>query len=397
MKYKSNGDYAINKLVLRYKPSDSETKELDLSVAFVSVDIFESLFDQTMSGSISIIDSLNLPDTANLYGGEEIDISFNTLGTEDLFEYKAIVYKISENHRISEHASGYTIYFISPEALKSTRLSTNISGKKQISSFVESIFNKRLKEDKPLVAEQTEGIFSYVFGVHKPFNAINILRNAAYGDDLGYLFYEDNRQFNFVPVEKLKQQEPVKDYFYRNRGVFKEIDQKEVESFNSIQELEVLEENSLLDRTMEGIHGKTSVQFDLFSKEATKVEYDKEGSWNSEKSLSEVPHKNEVDVSYESRVRLGVNNNSSLNQRKAVSSVMKLIELSTIRVKIVVFGDSTIRVGQACNVTLPNWNQEQQEVKNKIDGKYLIGQIHHNLSNTKMTQTMMLFKDGYSK
>lgn len=399
MNYQNLGQYTINYLNLKFKTSDGSDGELDLSKIFVSIDLYESIFDKTMSGSISLIDAFNLQDILPLYGGESIELSLETNGSDTPIDYKGIIYKVSEKHRISEHASGYILYFISEESIKAELQATHIAMEDQISNIVNRVFNKRLKTEKQLRVIETTGIHRFVFGNHKPFESIDILSKYAYSNqgDHGYFFYEDNQQFNFVPIEYLYQQEPVRSLTYKNAGIYKDADQKVIESFDGIQDIVVLEENSYLDRIMDGLHGLTAYRFDIQSKSYQKVEYDKEKFFKRNKSLSDIPHKKSVDGDYQSLISMRYSVGLNIPLKNTVNSRMKKIEMETVRVEITIFGDSTICCGQTVDVRLPNWNIDQANLKNSIDGKYLMGQMHHQFTSTKYMQTIMLYKDGYTE
>ena len=141
-KYTGNGQFTLNELSLVYVESGDNEKTIDLSLAYVQVDLYESIFDQTMSGSVSIVDSFNLQDLLPLYGNEKINIDFHTQGNDaNPVQYTGIVYKISEKHRITEHSSGYTIYFISPEAINSQQRNIQRAFEATTGECVDRIYN----------------------------------------------------------------------------------------------------------------------------------------------------------------------------------------------------------------------------------------------------------------
>lgn len=394
MNYTGNGQYNLQKLSLFYDDNGTE-KELDLSVAFVHVDLYESIWDNAMSGSVAITDTFGLVELIKLYGGERVELEFSTVGTEQIIEYTGIVYKVSEKHRITEHASGYIIYFNSEEVINSMRTQTQRAFKSEISNIVTSIFGG-IKTNKPLEVTKTTGIKGAVFGVHKPIEAINILCADAVSqnNEHGYLFFENNVSYNFKPVELLFKGEPVREYYYRNAGMFNEVSQRVNESFGAIQDIAFLEENSYLDRIVEGQHGVTSEKFDLGSKEIRKAEYDRtKGSVG----LATQRVRRNIEPSYQSKSKIRLGFDSVIPEMDYTKNKMVLTELNTIRFQITVFGDSSIKAGDVCVATIPNWNQDQDEVKGDVSGKFLIGSIHHALSPTTYMQTILIQKEGYEQ
>jgi hypothetical protein len=397
-KYTANGQYAIVEMTLKYKDQTDDEKQIDLVNAFVQVDLYESVFEQAMSGSIAIIDSFNLQDVLPLYGEEKITLVFNTAGNDgNPVEYTGTVYKISEKHRVTEHASGYTIHFISTEAINSEKMVVQRSYEDTQSEIVKKIFNRIKASEKMLEVVDTSVVYTYVFGWFNPLQAISILSKESYSktNDVGYYFYEDNLQFNYKPLQSLYAQEPVIEYKSRNRGMFDNVDQRAEESANTFQDVKILDENSYLDRIMEGQHGVTSYRFDLFSKSLSKTEYDKAKFYNRAKSLGESPYKKELETSYESKGSIVNTSNSPISLDQKTKQKMQRIEISTMRAEVSVFGDSSIRAGVTCIANLPVWNKDQEQTPQTSSGKYLITYVHHQLLSDKYMQTLMIQKDSY--
>lgn len=399
-KYTANGQFTLNRATLIYKDQSDDEKELDLSYAFVQIDLFESIFEHNMNGSISILDSFNLPDLLPLYGQEYIELEFHTQGNEaNPIVYRGVVYKISEKHRLSEHASGYSVYFISELAITSQKLNVQKSYNETASAIVQKIFNDKLKEtNKQLEVEPTKSIESYVFGALKPLEAISILSKHSYSKtmDYGYVFFEDNLQYNFKPITFLYQQDTVSEYKSRNKGLYDDVDQRAQEAFSNIQDLKLLEENSYLDRLMEGQHGATFQRFDLFSKRMETFQYDRKKEYDELKSLGRYPFKKDIDVSYENKNNLKFGNDSNLILNELSKSHNSKIEVNMIRAELTIFGDSTLRCGQCVDINLPIWNQDQEETGDRISGKFLISNIHHQITHQeKYFQTIMIQKEAY--
>ena len=398
--YTDNGQYVLKRASLTFTdPSTDMENELDFSQAFVQIDLYESIFDHTMSGQITILDSYNLQDVLPLYGNEKFNLDFHTSGnSKNPIVYTGEVYKISEKIRISEHNSGYIIYFISEEATNSQKINVQRAFRDNNHKIVERIYARiRGGNEKLIEVEPTKSINKYVFGAVKPLQTITKLSSDSYNESHGYVFYEDSQKFNFKSLGLLYQQEPKVEYFYKISGAFDDVKQKAVESFRSIQDVQNMEENSYLDRLMEGQHGLTANRFDLLSKDYESFNYKKSDFYNSERSLGSIPEKKSVPNSNESLVSIRYENDPSLLLSGITVSRMSKIEINTIRANIVVFGDSAIRVGEVCKATLPNWNVEQKDLKNSIDGRFLICDIHHTISSTEYTQTMMIQKEAYEK
>lgn len=402
-KYAGNGQYKLNKLSLTYNDSSIQnTKEIDLSLIFVEVNLYESIFNGTMSGSISIVDSFNLPDILPLYGNEKISVDFNTQGAEDFpVQFDGVIYKVQERHRITEHSSGYTLYFISEEATNSQRTNVQRGFNSTPSTIAQQIYlTIQGSNKKNFVALDTSLIDVFTFGTVKPLQAITQLTNYAYSKnkEYGYLFYEDNKQFNFVPLQYLYTKNSVRSYRSRNRGLYDDETQRTQEAHGTIQHIKFLEENSYLDRIMEGQHGATFMRFDLYSKSIENFEYDKKTYYNKQKSLGAEPYKKELDVSYQDRMSIRYGNNSNIHLDGIAKGIEQKIEIDTVRFEISVYGDSFLKCGECIDVTIPNWNKDQSQIGDIVSGKFLMSDIHHQLINhNHYMQTIMIQKESYEQ
>lgn len=397
-KYTGNGQFDLEKLSLFYITTGDNEHELNLKTAYVQLDLYESIFNNTMAGSVSIIDTFNLQDILPLYGDERIELSFFTSGNDgNPIDYKGVVYKVSEKHRISEHSSGYTIYFISKEAIESQQNYVHESFQNTSSNVAIELFNK-IKYEKQINVKDTVNIEHYVFGTFKPLQAMNVLckRSISKENEAGYLFYEDSKQFNFVPLQSLYKDDSIYEYTSKPKGMNKDPNKRIEDAHKNIQNIRILEENSYMDRMIEGLHGSTFSRFDLLTKEYNKFEYDKDSNFDESKSLGKYPHKKELQTSYQNKSNMRYDSNSTLPLESIAIGLQSIIEISTIRVEISIFGNSVLRCGKCIDLNLPVWNKDQDLITDRISGKFLMGDIHHQLiKDDTYTQTLMLYKDSY--
>lgn len=397
--YAGNGQYVLEHCRLLAKDQNTD-EELtwDLSGFLFELSLFESLHSQTMSGYIAVLDTFNINNLLPIYGNETIELSFHTAGAEqNEIAYTGKVYKVSEKHRISEHASGYTIKFCSEAALLSKRTFVQRGFKSTRHEIVKDIYNTYLRgqSEKPLEAQETKGVSTYTWGTVDPLEAIQGVSRRCIGADgtFGFLFYENNQEFRFQSLQSLYQQDPVAIYSNRPAGVYNDVEDRFVEQFNSIQAIEINEENSLLDRIMDGLHGSDNVYYDILNKTLANKHYRKNESFDPNKSLGELPDKKFIEDG-EDIMRLTFLSGDAEQYTWEVESMMKKIESETFKAKLSVFGDSNIKVGDVIEVSIPEWNQFE-DLKSPFEGKVLISAIRHTLTKTTYSQVFNIQKDSY--
>lgn len=399
--YSANGQYILNSMTLFSKKENSEDEvALDMSSTFKECSIFESIDGETMSGYVVILDSVNLYDTLPIYGGERVEISFYTAGAEqfavDVIMY---VYKTSERIRISEQSVAYKISFCSEALLKSERTFVQTGYVDTNDRIAQQIYRTFLRNqsNKPFIADVCLGFSEYTFGAIKPIEAIQILtRDAvATNGNVGYKFFENQDAFNFVSIQSLYQQQPVARYTNRLGGYYDDVKQRAIEQFESIQDIKYYEENSLLDRINDGLHGSDHVYFDIVTKQVITHHYNQADQFDKNKSLGEIADKKPI-ADGNDIINIGYVSDTLNRTSFETQSKMKLIEAYKFRCEITVFGDSRLKAGDVIEVYFPRLYVGQEELRNIYEGKVLISSIRHTITPDQYMQEIELIKDAYN-
>jgi hypothetical protein len=217
--------------------------------------------------------------------------------------------------------------------------------------------------------------------------------------DYRYFFYETNRGFECHTLEKLYQQQPEFEYYDKGHNIFRDVNQRSVESFNAIQDYSDLTQVDFLNDIMEGDLGSSNVFFNMTTKTMTVVNYDQVSTYNQRKSLGRYPtHNNEiVNKQYTDGTFFTLNTGNDSSKNKTFSYYKK-IEANKHRKQILVFGDSSLTCGKVCNAYLPiRHSVGDQEGTDFISGRFLITSIKHSVSNTQFYQTLVIQKDAFEE
>lgn len=401
-KYAGNGQYVLTKMSLFSIEDEVENEtEWDLMPSFLELSLFESVFDQTMSGYVTVRDTVGMADLFPLYGDERIEVSFHTAGSEDsLIEYVGKVYKVSQPARVNEHTTGYIIRFCSEANLLSTRRFVQKGYQDTADRVVEDIYRKHLRgsDDKPLETLPAKGIESYTFGFMNPLEAISVAAKTPVASDgtRGYIFFENHESFMFTTLEHLYTQEPVARYTNQLAGVYDDVKQRAREQFESIQDITYDRENSYLDRLKDGLHGSDNVYFDLVTKQVVNYHYNKEQYFDETRSLGKRPYKHKIEDSSDI---VNVNYVAGTGQYalNEVLNKMRRVESEEFMATITVFGDSKLKTGDVLEVYFPRMNDDQEERQSTVEGKVLIGAIRHTITQSQYMQAIELLRDAYNE
>lgn len=401
--YSGNGGYTLNEMYLLLNEGEDKEERVDISEAFFDCSLYESINSPCMTGNVSIVDSWNLKDTLPLYGKEKFFISFHTAGiSQETIDFTGIIYKISDNERLTDHTSGYILFFMSEFMYYSIRTQMQRVYAATSSDIVVDIFNNSpVSNHKPLQATNSVGIRKYAFGTTKPLEAISCVSKGATSEqnDSGYLFYENNKEYCFVPIQELYRQESTNEYIYRNAGMYEDLSQRHIERFSAIQDINIIEDNDLLARIIDGQHGSTWTYLDLLTKETSTYTYSRSSNFDKTKSLGEIPDKKEIDNPTGNDISFfgvyGDSNNIIFD--KYHLSTMAKHQLESIKLQIVVFGDSSVKCGTVCTAHIPDWQIKQGLESKMIRGRFLISNIKHTFTKEQYKQTLELCKDAYEQ
>lgn len=402
-KYKSNGNYVLEKLLIysyNSKESKGEGKAWDLMPSFSEISLFESLTDSVMTGYVAVADSENVRELMELHGMERIELSFHTAGAEEQrIDFIGVVYKISERIRLTEHTMGYKISFCSEALIKSERSFVQRAYEGNVHDIVVQIYEEYLRglDDKNIEIVPTEGIHRYTFGTLRPIDSINIMLRDSYSvnNEYGYVFYEDNEKFNYKPLQMLYLQEPVARYVHRLPGVYDDVNERAQEQFESIQAINYSDEVSLLDRIADGVYGSSHIYFDITTKQYMTHRYDTISEYDEERSLGNSPVQRELEIGDDVVFMNYVSNNMPMTIQYT-RSLMKMIESETFKANITVFGDSSLKVGEIIEVFLPRLSSNE-EIENPYQGKMLISAIRHTMDRVNYMQELEVVKDAFVK
>ena len=405
-KYYENGQYDLNKLLIL--TNEAEPIQLDIRAVLNDMTIYESIYNNVISGNVTIVESANLIREHALGNYEKIKIEFNTSSVEQPTTVNAIIYKVSKPFRMSEHASGHTLYFASEESFNSVAEKVFTGHEGVISDTVQVLYDtvKRKDETKEIKITKTKNIENYLFTGDAVFEAIDMMAEAAVSeaDDAGYIFYEDLDNFNFLPLEELYQREPVIEYAYKNSSVFDDVKKTRTEeAFNSYQDFEIMDYNSYSRKLQDGEYGGAWGNFSLSQKQLTVYNYSIMNNFNYAKSLGIPPLNLPNGWGNNFSNKLGLTYTSMFGTKfvPTVNGRMVKLRAANFVVSIGVFGDSTLRVGNTCIANIPNWSSNGMQPtgpdRDIYSGKFLIAEIKHVFDQKLYTQRIKIIKDAYEE
>lgn len=397
-KYYRSGQFELVKLSI--VTNSNQPTELDLSGSYTNVTLYESIFDKTMSGTVSFVDTNNIINLYGLGNGETVEVQFKTSGVDESIKFKGIVYDLTGPAVLNDHTSGYTLHYTSPLSLNSMRLALFNAYKGNVDAAVKDIYLK-MSGEKPLESHKTKYIENIVLTGQRPMEAVSLFASLAVGADstYGYMFFEDNAKFNFKPLAVLYKQQPVREFFYSSTPSFENVKNSQEEMFDVFQEFEYEEGSKYIEKINDGLLGASSHHVSLLDKTDTVIQYTPKTVFNKSTSIAPHPFRSDYKHSVDTKIHLSYNIEPRQSEPDLQKNVLHRFKALETVLNIGIFGDSTLKVGQTCIANVPNYSSDDfsPDALNPLSGKFLIAEIKHIFNPKQYNQRIMLIKDSYEE
>ena len=214
---KKPGAYYLSDVRLtsyRSKEGDNEPDSIGIETMIVDLNIYESIFNKTLSGNLLIVDANNVIGKLPLTGNERLEFKFFTPSLSKGYDFTVktgnpmYVYKIQNRTGISPRAQTYLLHFCSKEMMTNELVVVRNAQTQTYSNMVANITRNEdfLASVKDFYFEPSYGVHKHVFARIRPFDAIDQLalqtRSTKF-EGAGYYFYETSSGFNFRSLESM--------------------------------------------------------------------------------------------------------------------------------------------------------------------------------------------------
>lgn len=421
---------------------------LDIENLVSNIDIFESIYNSTITGYIDIVDSNDLIQFFPLIGDETIEFEFLLSENSDEFisfgEFR--IYKISNREIRNDKVQVYRLWFTSFETI--TNIENRVSksyNEKEVYKIISDLF-KNLKSSKQLETEKTSGIISFISPTLHPLEAINYLASSksVLDNNADFVFFESldqeskSTKFYFKSLNKLLQQdnEPITTLKY----IQKNYNTNEFTYITAPEDIIFKKGFDVIESKMMGLYSQNIIHYDPLRKryEVQKINYD-DYTFNK-KENNKIFSDNEKDnfnefyrfvlsADFPSRISNNKNKDNSRNkgssQKKKRNDIGYINEndrqisndmISTVLSKRAILlqefennkiyingisGSFNYNVGKVINFEKPhivnNRNHYIEEYGTNFDlfisGRYLITKAHHSISKDSNNYTFKTYME----
>tara|TARA_Y100001963_G_scaffold114529_1_gene158805 strand:- start:37 stop:1461 length:1425 start_codon:yes stop_codon:yes gene_type:complete len=402
------------------------------------INIYESIETPYITGSLLLSDSSGVAELLPLQGQERLLLKLRTPGHSsalDFNDYHAIIISVEKRFQTTDREQTFLLSWTTFEHYKNLRVKVSSSFSGTISSIVTRILREKkfLGTKKSLHIDETKNLRKYVIPNINPFKAIEMLRKEAVNTEGSphFVFFENSEGYHFRSIDTLIGQQgklniPHKrTYKYEPPQAGGNPDKDPEITLNTILHWEAEDNNNSFFNARHGFFASTLYYHDIFNKNIQKFDYDYLKDRFSKRQLLSQENKDvgslvsgakiddKIITEYSnSKVFVhptasdqlhseGTDNNAEEWLQEGRS---RQLEQEYFTLKIEIYGDTDIKVGDVINVMIPsNKPMAGLSAKDAMDpllsGRYLITQLAHNVHPTEQLHKMILtiMKDSVEK
>lgn len=417
----------------------SQGQTIDLRGIFTDLNIYEDIFANVMSGNLTVTDSTNIFGYIVASGNEFLHIVLDKPGLNKPIDKQFRVYNRPSIAQSKPTNQMVTLGFCSEELLISKSLVVSkIYSSMLISDMVKDITSNILKINPTNFPstniETTKGMVDITLPYYNPFQSLNWLASKATSSYVGasYFFFENQKGFNFKSLQNLMDiNQPVATYNKSIKNVSASstpgVSDANLDFYN-VDKYSIIKVPDTLDHLISGAYSGKLETLDILRQQFVTKDLNADDLFNASVSVAGgKPYNNFSDRlgnqtadSYGGYrkfypTNLGQNQAQYIQGKQQVNPSnienwliernAQIMQILGNRVKIVVPGNNTLKVGDIICFNMPSIESQtgtnEGEVQIKLDpyfsGNYLISAIRHHVT-VKLYETVMeLCRDTLQK
>jgi hypothetical protein len=435
---RSAGEYQLTDLKL----FTGSGEVVNLDNIYVSLDIYENMFSNGLTGTLMIVDTNNLIMNAPITGQEFLSFKIKTPTIDnvsiDFTKHVMTVYKI-DLRKAERGNEVIQLHFCSPELLRNSRTRLSKSYEGNISDIVRKVLEdaKSVNTKKDLFIEDTLGLKKIVSPNKNPYSLIRDLTTdaIAINGSPHFVFFENIDGIHFRTLDSLYNQGSTGEFIASDRGTidFQKGGVTNIEEdLKRVLDYQMASNNDTKRNIKSGMFGSKTISHNIYEKNFdVKIydyfeEFEKYGRVSAGESDFPIYNKAPVDFAnnlssfndakiymhstskdssgFDTQHYKGTDTNYTPNdiQKTIAFRTAKNTELDNgVKINMEINGNTTIRTGSIIDFQLPivGTNHTGDAFDVYHSGKFLITKARHNFNRTTNAYKIYLstVKDSFNK
>jgi hypothetical protein len=392
----------------------------ELQKVLIEMQIFQSIFDSTMTGHILINDGNDLFSTFNLCGNEYLKVVIDKPGLNLPFERIFRITQATQRSPVNDSSQIYMLHFCSDELVSSKSLLVSKAYKStKVKDIVFDILAKELNVDAKRInkLEDTSGVFDIIIPGFTPFEAIQWIVSRAYDQNkFCYFFFENKNGFVMSSLQSMIKQEPYKTLKYeiKNSPTEGNLAADPSDNKDSIDSLRIRNDFDVITSMTNGAFASRLLSIDMFHQTYEYVDYSLEVAEAKGNLINKYkPFNNLKNSKGESpfqafgsfyRTNLAINDTASEKSNDIrfwlQPRALHLALLHNFQIEIDIPGDIELKAGDVVNYEFPKFSSatsKGKELDKQRTGKYLVAAICHKFREQSFESTALLTSDSFSE
>jgi len=441
------GDYNLDGIILHNHQNEGLIDAhggVDIQKLVVELNIYEGIERSSVTGTMVIVDSINLINNLPIQGTERVSFKLATPGAHQVDHivdcseatgHPMHIYKLTDKRQINEGTVTYTLHFCSREMMRNYR--TKVS--EAFSGTYEQMVAKVLQDPdyldsrKTLFYQKTRNQDKIVVPNFTPFGAIELMQQRALADDsksAGYYFYQTTKGFHFRSWESMcadvrgNPRTPKQTFKYMpmNVNTTGNSTTKIAEDYKSVEQYKFINNfHDVLDNQAAGTYGHRVITHNLYSKSYKKSDFHYHNYYDQTKH-TDGPNPAIVDTPVdfddkgvsdypESRITVMATSQFLHNEdtgaygidveQDGITDALRVSQqmqvASGTRLKLTIKGQSYLEPGDVIEFEYYAAERKQKgELKPdpQYAGRYIISKIRHRVTNDEYVQVLECAKDS---
>ena len=365
---------------------------VDVRLMFAELNIYEDMFANTLSGNIVLNDSINLPEKYAFSGYETfyIKIRLPSWPQDSALEHEFWIYKQDATQLIENRRQAYVLHFASPEFIINQLTKVDQSWNNETQDvIVQDVVGTYLRSNKQVFIEPTRYRQYLVVPSWTPFQTINWLTSRAVSGETpaaNYLFFETKEGFHYKSIASFEAL-PTKRHrmigqplrYVVQPGGYR--DSKNLQELISIENYYYDDTFNIVQNMTTGLYASHLTTYDIIKKKVERYEFKLNENWDkflhtdppqlaggrtlpvteAETKFSFFNETRQLDLMFPTHYRQFGDGEETDEDRIENHSeewlpvrISQLRQISSVRLNIVVPGDTDRRVGDMVNVSVPS-------------------------------------------
>lgn len=383
------------------------------------INIYEDMFSPTMSGNITLNDAQDMVNLLPMIGEEKLLITFKSptmTDSDGLVEQAFYIYKMTDRVYTAERAVSYKLHFVSFETIRdiNSKISKGYAG--TISDIVEQFLKGDVQTEKQVNVEKTKNTIIYTSNYWSPFTNINFLAKRSVSllnDAANYVFFENNKGFQYVSLDSLFTKDSKATYVHDNStrkgGAGGSSNRSIIDDLQRITEYRISTAYDYINRVESGMYASRLITHEIMTKTYNIQTLQYKDQFSSHNHLNKyptatgsLPNKTFGFTDVQPRA-LETYNNFKTDGMKDwyLKNIMQMAEINQFMMEMTVPGRSDLCVGDIIdvyiyrNTPIKAKDTEGDIIDKTFSGRYLVTSLCHELNREKHNIHMSLMKDSF--